>query len=340
MTKIRTAILGYGRSGGTMHAGAIEKNADFELVAACDVDPERLKQAQARFPSATLYDNYRTMLRREKLDLVCIITRSDQHAAMAVDTLKAGVNTLVTKPWARNRREAERMIRAAESSGRLLLPWLPARWGCDLKRLTQLVRGGAIGNVFLVRRAVCSFATRADWQTERRYGGGYLLNWGPHIVDPATLLAGGKVVSAYARLRQTINPGDAEDMFLGLLTMDNGCLVQVDYAIACEDLPNWFIQGDRGTIAVRGKTVRLHTNTPAKPADPTQFYTMKAAGDTVAEETLEGSPYGDEHEIYAEIAQALRGEKSYPVRPEDALELTRVLDAMRTSSEKGRAVTL
>ena len=34
--KIRTAILGYGRNGGTMHAGAIEKNDAFELTRVLD----------------------------------------------------------------------------------------------------------------------------------------------------------------------------------------------------------------------------------------------------------------------------------------------------------------
>ena len=323
-----------------MHAGAIEKNSDFELVAVCDIDPERLKQAKARFPDAALYDDHRAMLRREQLDLVCIVTRSDQHATMTCHTLKAGVNTLVTKPWALRQREALRMINAAKESGKLLLPWLPARWGCDLRRLRQLVQSNVIGRVFLVRRAVCSFGSRADWQTERRYGGGYLLNWGPHIVDTATLLAGGKAISAYAHLNRVINPGDAEDMFLGLITMDNGCLVQADYAVATQELPNWFIQGDRGTIVVKGANIRIHSSEPAAPANPTQFYTMKAAKENVMEETLNGALYGDEHEVYEEAAQALRGEKAFAVSPDDALQLTKILDAMRVSSEKGKVTQI
>ncbi len=72
------------------------------------------------------------------------------------------------------------------------------------------------GRPFIIRRAVCSFATRKDWQTERRYGGGYLLNWGAHIIDPPVLLVDGKVESVYGRLRQTINPGDGEDLFMAL----------------------------------------------------------------------------------------------------------------------------
>ena len=108
MMKIRTAILGYGRSGSTMHAGAIEENDGFDMVAVCDIDLERQKQAAERF-GCKIYDDYHRMLESEQLDLVCVITRSDQHCEMACDCLAAGVNVLVTKPWAVNEAEARRI---------------------------------------------------------------------------------------------------------------------------------------------------------------------------------------------------------------------------------------
>ena len=336
---IRTAILGYGRSGSTMHAGAIERNVPFELVAACDIDPERRKQATERF-GCTVYDDYHQMLDREQLDLVSIITRSDQHCQMTCDCLAAGVNVLVTKPWAVNETEARRMVSAAETSGTMLLPWLPARWGRDLRRLRGLMAEKTIGNVFFIRRAVSSFGTRSDWQTERRCGGGYLLNWGPHIVDPPVLLMNSPVKSVYGRMKQTINPGDVEDVFFAVMTLADGAVVQAEYTVAVEDLPSWFIQGDRGTIVVRGNHMKVYKRTPPQPDDPTNYASMKAAEDEVIEETIEGSVYGDENEIYGEIARALRGEREYPVKPADALELSRVLDAIRTSSEENRVVTL
>ena len=340
MAKIRTAILGYGRSGSTMHAGAIENNSElFEMTAVCDIDPARRDEAAKRF-DCKVYEDYHTMLAKEELDLVSIITRSDQHAQMACDCMEAGVNVLVTKPWAVNAGEAESMIDAQKRTGKMLLPWLPARWGCDLRRLQQLITENTIGNVFLIRRAVCSFGTRCDWQTERRYGGGYLLNWGPHIVDPPIVLMNSPVRSVYSRMKQTINPGDTEDLFLALMNLADGTVVQAEYTIAVEDLPNWFIQGDRGTIVVRDRQVTIYKTTPARPGDPTQYATMKSGGDEVIQETLEGSVYGDEIEIYAEIAQALSGHREFPVAPADALELSRTFDAIRASSEQNRVVTL
>lgn len=339
MKKIRTAILGYGRSGSTLHAGPIEKSDDFDMVAVCDIDPERRKQAAERFGCAT-YENYHEMLEKKKLDLVCVVTRNDQHCEMACDCLEAGINVLVTKPWAVNQAEAERMVSTARRTGKKLLPWFPARWGSELKRLKALDQEKAIGNIFIIRHTVASFGTRCDWQTESKFAGGYLLNWGTHIVDPPILLAGGKVKQVFGRLKQTINPGDVEDLFIAMITMDNGVTLQVEYTISLAPISKWVVQGDRGTITITGKEMTVFRGEPARPVDPTQFQTMKTDGNETTKETIEGHVYGDEYEIYKEIAAAIRGEREFAVKPEDALELTRVLDAIRISSVENRVVNL
>ena len=338
--KLRAAILGYGRSGGSMHAGAVEANPDdFEMAAICDIDPERAKLGAERF-GCPAYDDYHAMLEKEELDLVCVITRSDQHCQMTCDCLAAGVNVLVTKPWAVSAAEAQRMVDAAAASGKQLLPWLPARWGSMLVRLQQLVAEKAIGDVFMVRRAATSFNTRCDWQTEKKCGGGYLLNWGPHIVDPPIVLMDSPVRSVYGRMKQTINPGDVEDVFLAVMTLANGAVVHAEYTIAIEDLPNWYLQGTRGTIVARGADLKIYKNTPEEPNDPTRFSTMKSEKEEVIEETVEGAAYGDSPQIYKEAAMSLRGERAFAVTPAHALELSRTLDAIRASSEEDRVVSL
>jgi predicted dehydrogenase len=337
--KIRTAILGYGRSGSTMHAGGVENNDTFQMVAVCDIDPERRNQAQERFGCA-VYDNHHQMLEKEELDLVCVITRSAQHCPMTIDCLDAGVDVLVTKPWAVSAAEGQSMIAAEKRTGRRILPWLPARWGSDLRRLRELVAEGAVGKPFMIRRAVASFGTRNDWQTEKEHGGGYVLNWGPHIVDTAVQLAGCPVRTAFARLGKVLNPGDGEDFFFSVLALENDVTVVAEYAVCTEDLPNWFVQGDRGTIVVRGKEITIHSQTPAAPGDPTRYSSMKAETQQVRTETLGGVSYGDTDEVYAEIATALTTGKPFPVLPAHALELSRVFDAIKESGETGKAVHL
>lgn len=232
------------------------------------------------------------------------------------------------------------MVAAAQSSGKQLLPWLPARWGSILKRLRRIVEEKTIGDVFLIRRSVASFATRCDWQTERKFGGGYLLNWGPHIVDPPIQLMQSCVTSVYGRMKQVINPGDVEDVFFAVMNLECGAIVQAEYTISTENPPDWMLQGDGGTVVVRGMDVRICRNTPPRPDDPTHYSTMKSKDAEVIEETIEGAVYGDQNEVYAEAADALCGKRPFAVQPEHALELSRVLDAIRTASEEDRVVSL
>ncbi len=342
---IKTAILGYGRSGSTLHADPLEEfGGDFTVTAVCDIDPEARQKAASRFHCA-IYDDYRKMLKRENLDLVVIVTRSDQHCQMTCDCLRAGVNVLVTKPWALDVAEAEKMIAAARQSKKLLLPWLPARWGCDLLRLQQLIASGIIGKVFMVRRREFSFGIRCDWQTERKYGGGYLLNWGPHIIDQAIQLVGEKVETVYGQLRQIINPGDVEDVFHVVMTTASGVILTCEYSIAIDQLPNWVIQGDRGTIFVKEKSVEIHQVNIPDNISPAGYGNRPEI--RVTKEELNGehrvtmsSRYGDPFVIYPAIAQAVRGESAWPVSVADALELTRILDAARRSSEEVKIINV
>lgn len=337
MSGVRTAILGYGRSGSTMHAGAVEKNPDMEMVAVCDIDSESREKAKDRF-GCEVYDDYHRMLVAEDIDLVCVITRSDQHCSMTCDCLEAGVSVLVTKPWAVSEAEARRMVETGRKAKGQLLPWLPARWGCDLRRIRELVGAGEVGRVFLIRRSVSSFGTRNDWQTELTHGGGYLLNWGAHIIDPPVLLADSPVRTAYGRMGKVNNPGDGEDFFHAVLTLEDGTVVQAEYTVAVDCLPGWVVQGDRGTIVVRDTELTLQRVDPAQPKDPTRYSTMVEEGRSESAETLDGSPYGDEHEVYREIVASVRGEKVFSVTPEHAYELSCVFDAVRISASENQVV--
>lgn len=339
MKPLRVGILGYGRSGSSLHADAIERSADYEMGAVCDIDPERRRQARDRF-HCTTYVDYREMLDDEALDLVSIVTRTDQHCQMTCDCLHGGVNVLVTKPWCSDEGEALRMIGAADETGCGLYPWLPARWGCVYRRVREIVQSGQIGNVFCVRRAVGGFASRNDWQTQSKYGGGYLLNWGPHIIDTAMLVGGADVRNVHAWMRQVIIPGDTEDVFFADMELANGCRVLAERTVAVEGPPSWYVQGDGGTLIAGQMDITVYRGMPSSPDDPTDQGAMQERETGVEQESVDGARWGDAEAIYAELAEDLRGHGQFPVTPDDALQLTRVMDAVRESSERNDVVEL
>lgn len=344
MMKIRTAILGYGRSGSTMHAGPVEALDDFEMVAVCDIDPAARQKAEERF-SCPVYADYHAMLKEQELDFVIVVTRSDQHCDMVCDCLKAGVNVLVTKPWGVSATEGQRMVDAARDSGKLLMPWLPSRWGSDLRRIKELIDAGTIGRVFQIFRREFSFAKRFDWQTLKQYGGGYLLNWGPHLIDPPLHLIDSPVKTVFGYMNRVVNPGDVEDVFMAIITLENGVAVTSEYGPSAEEYFNWVIRGDKGTIVLKETELIIYKASFSEDVDPGSYGQRAVIEKSVDQvdgrhRITMGNRYGDAMVIYPEIAAALRGEWVYPVTPESALELSWVLDAVRESAQTGNCVVM
>ncbi|MCC5834790.1 MAG: Gfo/Idh/MocA family oxidoreductase [Opitutales bacterium] len=325
---IRAAIIGYGGSGKLAHAYGLQANKQFEIAAVCDLSPDKRKEAETDLGCRT-YDDLAGMLQKEPLDLVSIITRTDTHCALTCQCLEAGVNVLITKPWAMDRSEAEQILSSWKRSGCELFAWLPSYWFPEYLKIRDLIREGAIGDVFLIRRYVSQFWRRSDWQTELRYGGGYLLNWGMHIVQPVMALAGSPVKRVFGQLQQVLNPGDAEDNFLAVLEFENGVRGITEFTQATEGLPSFMIQGTAGTILSDGKQIRVFRKNPSETVES-----------EVSEYAVEGKIYGDEADIYRDVAATLLEGKAFPVTPTDAYEGTCIIDAIRASHDSRQVITL
>lgn len=328
--RIKTAIIGYGRSGQLLHGTALRANAEFEVVAVCDRSETSLQQAKDDFGCA-VFTNYREMLQTQPLDLVVIITRSDQHCFMAVDCLNAGANVMVTKPMGISTEEVRQIQRATEANQRAAIPFMPSRWGSDFRRIREVIAAGTIGDVFCVRRAVFGFALRNDWQTQRQYGGGILLNWGPHLLDLPVALVDGQPLSVFGTCSQLLNGGDAEDNYFAVIQLDGGIRVHSEWSFAPTGLPNWFVQGTRGCIIVHDRHMEVISGAPTMPDDPTNFRAMAGTGHDRFQEELGEHIYGDSIEVYADLAVALNGGGNFAVGIEDALQTAILIDAVKQS---------
>lgn len=328
--KLQAAIIGYGISGKLSHAYGLTANPEYEVVAVCDLSEERRAEAVQELGCRAYASHTELIAEESELDLACVITRSDTHCKIAADFLRAGISTLITKPWVLDQNEANTLISLQKETGANIFPWVPMYWSNEFRKIRDLIEAKAIGNVFAMRRQLTDFRRREDWQTELKYGGGYLLNWGPHIVQPLVALSKAPPKRIVGFLQKIFNPGDADDAFVSIIEFADNCIAIAEFTQACEGgLPSFFIQGDRGTIRSDGKSITLHQKDPSdtEPAKETQF-------------PIEGKIYGDEAEIYRDIAECLRGRRSYSVSLEDALLNTRILESIRQSHQKAESVKL
>ena len=105
--KINIGILGVGRIS-SKHISAIKKNSKYmNLLAICDVKKKKLNADL----NLLKFNSLKKMLKKiRNIDLVSICTPSGLHKSHAIQCLKKGINVLIEKPMALNKRDAKEII--------------------------------------------------------------------------------------------------------------------------------------------------------------------------------------------------------------------------------------
>ena len=119
---------------------------------------------------------------------------ADRTAWLAYSTNKE-------KPMAMAAEEAEELARLGASYPRLFIRH-NRRWEAKFTQVNDIINSGILGDVFEVKLTRNSFQVRNDWQTISEFGGGQLLNWGPHIVDHSLRFCGGRCNVVYSDIQQ------------------------------------------------------------------------------------------------------------------------------------------
>lgn len=118
METLKTAVIGTGNMG-RHHVRVYSELPESELVGIADID---LKQAQeyASKYNTNAYKDYKEMLSKEKPDCVSIAVPTGLHTPIGLETL-AKTNTLIEKPIAENRENADKLIQKSREQDKKLM---------------------------------------------------------------------------------------------------------------------------------------------------------------------------------------------------------------------------
>ena len=145
MAKTRLAVIGAGQFGKN-HCRVIQESDRAELVAVVDVESVRAGEAAAAHGAEPLTD-YRGLAGR--VDAAVVAAPTSVHEEIGCWLLEAGIDALVEKPLAPDLGAADRLVAAAEKSGRVLQVGHLERFNpavVELEKratLSALARGGA-----------------------------------------------------------------------------------------------------------------------------------------------------------------------------------------------------
>lgn len=345
MDKIRVGVIGCGGIARRRHIPAFAAQPDVEIVGICDVDENCTRQVSENFDIPHVFGNYEDLLALDGLDAVTICTPNFMHEPPTVAALEAGKHVLVEKPIARNAPEAQKMVDAANKSGKKFMVAQVWRFRPDSQALKRFVDAGKMGEMYyarvhaLRRRGIPPWGVFID---KDKQGGGPLIDIGVHILDCAMWILGHpKPVAVSAATYQKFGkrsgvfqlwgPWDhenftVEDFATGIIRFENGATLTIESSFAAN------IEKDSMSYAVLGTEGGLQS-------DPLKMFREEHG--TVVELTPTILPDIDPY--HAEVRgflDSIINDAEPPVTGEQALMVTKILDAIYRSSEVGAEVKI
>jgi glucose-fructose oxidoreductase len=228
------------------------------------------------------YDDYRTMLAEERLDIVIMCPEISVHAEVAEAVAAAGAHIVTEKPMAATLADGRRMAAAAERAGVALVTNWPITWRPAIRRVKALLGEGAIGEVFGFRwrngaslgplahgsthpgntviGLVSNAEKAAEWWHRADQGGGALLDYCCYGACLASWFLEGAPVSVQGMKANFMSPGDADDNATLLIRYPQAMAVlEASWTTFHTGLPNGpIIHGTHGTIVVDGQEVLIY----------------------------------------------------------------------------------
>ncbi|HUR57420.1 MAG TPA: Gfo/Idh/MocA family oxidoreductase, partial [Opitutaceae bacterium] len=141
------------------HLGAFLGRDEIEVLAVCDVDTTRreaakkrvdeayTKKAGATYKGVAAYNDFREVLARKDIDIICIATPDHWHAYIAIAAVRAGKDVYCEKPLTHNIREAVELVKEVRKAKRVFQTGSQQRSSKEFRIACELVRNGVLGRV-------------------------------------------------------------------------------------------------------------------------------------------------------------------------------------------------
>ncbi len=345
---IRAAVIGAGAIG-EAHIRGFQSHPSARVVAIAETNAERARVACEKYGVPEAVSDYHELLKRTDIDAVSIALPNYLHAPVALDALSARKHVVLDKPFATCARDATRVVELARRQKVVFMVGQNQRFPPERQKLKQLVETGRLGEIyhaeaFWLRRS--GIPRIGSWFTQKKFaGGGCGYDIGVHILDLCLHLLGdfdaaavsGQTFSKFGPRglgdgrwgRSEIDPRapfDVEDFAVALIKMRSGrtIVLRASWAahMSVNNLDNIILYGTEASATVK----------PPQLIQP-------GRSDYRIVEIKAGRPMVNPERM-AHFVDCILGRAEPYVKPEESLQVQRILDALYRSSETGREVRL
>ena len=362
--KIRLGIIGANPTvgwGPRAHLPAAAASPDVELTAVCTTREESATASARKYGAKMAFHDYREMLACPDIDAVAVVLRVPSHYEPTRAALEAGKHVFTEWPLGRDTAEAEALTALAQQKGLQTCVGLQARAAPAVLYMKELVDTGYVGEVLschmsLLRDGVLQRTSDRTWQRDDTLGATTLTIAAGHAIDAMRFIVGDfRQVAAVVTTQvpqwlevdtQRLVDVTAPDNILVSGQLTSGAVASVHVA----SIP-WAGTGYRLEIYGREGTL-VATSDESPQLGTVQLQGTRASGKLepldipsryryVPEDMPKGAPY-NVGQLYALFARAIRSGEVSPSKATfaTAVDLHRLIDAMRASSVQGRQITV
>ena len=355
---LKVGIIGCGGIANGKHMPALSNVEEVEMVAFCDIIVERAEAAKEKFGTkdAQVFDDYKKMLAGADLDVIHVCTPNSSHAELSIAAMEAGCHVMCEKPMAKTSEEARSMIEASKRTGKKLTIGYQNRFRTDSRYLHEICKEGGLGEIYfgkahaIRRRAVPTWGVFLD---EEAQGGGPLIDIGTHALDLTLWMMNNYkpkyvVGKTYHALSQTPNAANAwgpwdpekftvEDSAFGFVVMENGATIFLESSWALNSLD---VKEAKTTLCGTKAGADKNNGLTINGEDHSLLYEKKIELKTGGVDFYDGA--GEKPEILEAKSwvSAILNDTEPVVKPEEALVVTEILEAIYKSSQTGEPVYL
>jgi predicted dehydrogenase len=228
------------------------------------------------------------------------------------------------------------------------------RWDRDFQMVRALVERGVLGDLLTVDSRIYmagdlygAWGTYGiteswpNWRLEAAYGGGYLADWAPHMVDQCVTLVGDWPTAVWAMRRSDVWTHEVDDYFAMHLTFPSGPAVTLEASNNSRMAPpRWFVVGRKGALTAPGEWARWPEIQVR--ADLDGILTELSPQEMVCSATPRRYGTGDSlsDHFYSDLYEALTSGRGPSITAEYARDIMIVIDAARRSDASGQVVEL
>lgn len=313
-----------------------------ELLAVCDLIPEKAETLAKKYSAKNVYTDYREMLGNSSIDAVAVVTPDFAHKQPVVDAANAGKHILVEKPMATTLADAIEMNEAAKRNKVILMPDFHNRWNPCFVTAKDSIADGSLGapKYLYIRHSNTKNVpfTMLNWSSKSSV----LWFLGAHACDLARFIMESNVVKAYTVSRKEVLQAagiDSPDFFASILEFENGGVATIENSWILPDvLPS--LGEFRAEILCERGMHNIEFNTSDACVTYTEQNGRGSSRDLYAQNLVYGRLKGFCYDSILHFLDCIENGTNLICDGIDGIENTRTLEAMSNSLESGQPVKI